>query len=155
MTSEEKIRLWSEKILPRLQIRGECLEWPGAQYPNGYGLISFAGKNLRVHRIALEASRGADLGLLMACHRCDNRLCCNPAHLFAGNHQDNMRDGVSKRRFAYGENHGRAKLTASQVRTIRLLHSLGATPTELARKFGMSRTPIRRLLKGTYWRYLK
>lgn len=48
------------------------------------------------------------------------------------------------------EKNGRAKLTIDQVTQIR---SLAATTTqsELARRFGIGRTQVRRILKGESW----
>ena len=32
------------------------------------------------------------------CHRCDERRCCNPDHLYLGSHAENMADMKAKRR---------------------------------------------------------
>ena len=59
------------------------------------------------------------------CHRCDNPPCCNPNHLFAGTHDENMRDMVKKGRSQHGENHSSRKLNGHQVIEIRQMYAGG------------------------------
>lgn len=74
-----------------------CWEWTGCLNSMGYGRTFFGGKHVYAHRVMLEAAKGP-LNGLHALHACDNPKCVNPAHLFAGTHQDNMRDMVRKGR---------------------------------------------------------
>jgi hypothetical protein len=75
--------------------------WPWiAGGRHGYGAFSIADRPYPAHRIALLMS-GAALGDdQLACHRCDNPPCCNPAHLFPGTNADNVADMWAKGRSA-------------------------------------------------------
>jgi hypothetical protein len=77
---------------------GGCWVWMASLDSKGYGQINLRGKIVRAHRhifglFGNSVPTGMDL-----CHRCDNRSCVNPAHLFVGSRQDNMDDAKSKGR---------------------------------------------------------
>ncbi|MGE3600513.1 MAG: HNH endonuclease, partial [Dehalococcoidia bacterium] len=88
--------------------------------------------------------RRADLVL----HTCHVPLCVNPDHLYRGSHARNMRDRNQARRQARGERHGHAKLTAAQVTAIR---AATGTPTEIGRRFGLSRSHVANIRAGRIW----
>lgn len=75
----------------------ECWLWAGAVGPGGYGRYRFHGVRSAAHRVAFEIANGRE-PYPFALHHCDNRLCCNPAHLWEGDHRANMRDMVAKGR---------------------------------------------------------
>lgn len=138
----------------------ECWPWQGATTPIGYGLFSpRAGHSIGAHRFAWESVCGPIPSGLFACHHCDNRVCCNVAHLFLGTAADNNHDAVRKGRARHyelppmhGEAHHQAKLTEAQVRVI--LSRTQETHAALAAEFRVSRGTIKAIRTGRSWRHL-
>ena len=141
----------------------ECWPWTASTAGGGYGQFGLrAGSCIPAHRFAWVATHGPILDGLWVLHRCDNRPCCNPAHLFLGTRQDNMDDMVAKRRhWAHrglpgnlGEQNGRAKLTAEQVREIRKRHADGESQSSIARDYPVGRIKVGQIVRGESWRHL-
>lgn len=78
----------------------ECWPWTGATNFKGYGDFSDRGQKRRAHRMTWELHYGPIPAGLFVLHRCDNRPCCNPNHLFLGTSSDNAWDRVKKGRQA-------------------------------------------------------
>ncbi len=126
----------------------ECWPWTGPRNDRGYGRIRcrpFIEKETYAHRLAYE-SRREPLGELFACHRCDNPICCNPAHIFPGTLQDNcddmMRKGRHRTNAPCGSRHYKAKLTDDQVRSIRKAKASGTKQADLARTFNITPSAV-------------
>ena len=98
-----------------------CIVWTGARIPAGYGSLSFRRKSQLTHRLAYELAHGPIPDGLCVLHRCDNRPCLNPDHLFLGTKGDNARDMTAKGRHPrqHGEAHSQARLTEAAVLAIR------------------------------------
>lgn len=88
------------------------------------------------------------------CHRCDNRLCVNPGHLFLGTRAENLGDMVRKGRSARGEKHRAAKLTSEQVHQIRAFTGDAKARQLLAASLGVSYATILDVQKRRSWRHL-
>jgi HNH endonuclease/Ribbon-helix-helix protein, copG family len=84
---------------------GGCHVWSGAQNGWGYGRLRRGARSARhssAHRVAWELKNGPVPDGLFVLHRCDNRACVNPDHLWLGTHSDNMRDMIAKGRHKIG-----------------------------------------------------
>jgi hypothetical protein len=79
-----------------------CWSWSGQMHRTGYALISMPADGRwrlrRAHRISWELHRGPIPEGLWVLHKCDNRICTNPDHLFLGDGADNMQDCAAKGR---------------------------------------------------------
>lgn len=129
----------------------ECWPWKDTLNHRGYGVFGRLGKQWRAHRVSYELHVGPIPEGMAICHRCDNRLCVNPKHLFVGSHADNVKDMVAKGRqrgAPRGLKNGNGKLSLEQVAAIRrspLHHAV------LGSMYGISRGHAYRIKHDDYY----
>ena len=131
-----------------------CWLWTGFICPSGYGEVSVSGKRVRAHRYSWMIHKGDIPESLLICHTCDVRKCVNPDHLFIGTPKENMEDMMKKGRHncGRGEKHGHAKLTWEKVDEIRHIYiTQKISQAELARKYNVSSTVIRKIIHNMTW----
>jgi hypothetical protein len=125
-----------------------CWEWNATIEKDGYGVFTHGrGQQIRAHRAAYEAAFGAVPAGVLVCHKCDNRKCINPDHLFLGSPADNTQDMVRKgrARIRRGTAHHNLKLTDDQIVIIRARRGNGESLKEIAADFGVSFQHVSRL----------
>lgn len=128
-----------------------CWEWQGADNNMGYGIY----RRKMTHRFAWEMFYGPIPRGLWVLHRCDNKVCVNPLHLFLGTAKDNVADMYSKgRQFRPdGEAHGMNKITEDQAREIiKLYRSGNYLQKEIAAMFGITQAHVSRFHRFSGWK---
>lgn len=142
-------RFWS-----KVQKTDGCWLWIGARDRKGYGVIGIgASKMFKAHRMSLELSGIPVPATDLVLHRCDVPGCVNPAHLFLGTTQDNVRDRHAKgrSRAAYGVTHAKAKLSDAGIKVIRRSPLSNA---ELAAIFQITASSISRIRSNKTWKHI-
>jgi hypothetical protein len=143
-----------------------CRLWQGALDKYGYGKkkVKYTAngpwETEKVHRWVLNQIRDVRLRPdQVVLHRCDNPSCYRVDHLKVGTIADNNADMLAKGRASkppvnvlHGEKHGMSKLTKAAVEVLWEMHEAGASQVEIAAALGVSRTTIRRVLRGLSWK---
>jgi len=136
----------------------ECIVWPHARFGDGYGRFRFHGKELSAHRAVLILVTGKDPADLEAAHdpeTCSDRGCINPRHLRWATHAENMDDIlIAGTRPTGGDAVFSNKVTEAQVHAIRAASAAGASSTEIAARFPISATQVRRIVRREQWGWL-
>lgn len=135
----------------------ECWNWTRGTNKTGYGSVRINGIKYVAHRVAyflivggiqLAAPKNKkESGFIL--HSCDNRLCCNPHHLFVGSYDDNNKDAKRKGRSsaAKGQDHPAAKLSNIQAVQLRRLFESGHSCKSLQGRFSISETAVYKVVK--------
>lgn len=130
-----------------------CWEWHACKssVTTGYASMSLNGKSRSLHRISFEVYHRPLVQGECVLHKCDNRLCINPSHLFAGSKGDNNRDRAEKGRSSQGESCHLSKLTEELAREI---HDAVGTYRGLGRKYGLNKGTIKQIKTEVTWKHL-
>lgn len=147
LSHQKKLDYYTDKT-------GDCWEWTGLLNDNGYGKIYINGKLESAHRIAWRLGRGGIKDNLHVLHKCDNRKCVNPDHLFLGTNNDNIRDKVNKNRQPHGEGVYCAKLNDGSVLEIKRRVANGESQTKLAEEYGVTQVAVGHVIGGRTWKHL-
>lgn len=154
MTGREKFWLYANK-----GESNDCWEWTGHLWSNGYGELCLFNRGYLAHRISYYLHYGELPSDLSVCHKCDNRKCVNPHHLFLGTAADNAKDMVAKGRCnpSRGEKGRQAFLTNIQVAEIKwLLLNTRMMHKDIASLYNIpNQNTVSRIKNGRRWSHIE
>lgn len=130
-----------------------CWEWTGWIHPKGYGVLPVGSDNkkIRAHRLSYERFVGPIPAGLFVLHRCDNRRCCCPQHLFLGDNAANQQDCVAKGRHNSQRGTYRRKITPAMALNIRIMYARGNHSMQgLANIYGVEHGTISGIVRGRF-----
>jgi len=150
------MKITKDRIENKVELVTEsgCWIWMGTTTTRGYGQIESDTKKYYAHRASYQAFVGEIPEGMNVCHRCDNRFCVNPSHLFLGTQKDNLQDMKRKGRSTIGEKNARSKLTEKQVQQIKNGLRSGLKEKYLANLYGVCRQSINNIKNGRVWNHV-
>ena len=136
-----------------VEVESGCWEWQAGMHGVGYGSCSakLGGGNYAHRAMFIASGRELPKGMYVL-HKCDNRKCINPDHLFLGTHLDNIKDMHAKGRASGGsmpgEKNPSVKFSDQEIQAIRGAYSAGLQKKVIEQKFQISETHYYRIIKG-------
>ena len=80
---------------------GNCWQWMASLTRDGYGYVKYKNRSHRAHRLSWFLHTGKHSHLCVL-HKCDNRSCVNPEHLYEGTKKQNSEDMIKRNRHYQG-----------------------------------------------------
>lgn len=140
-TEEDKNKFWSKvDILSK----DECWEWQAGINRDGYGNF-YCGTTVSASRTAWEITNGPIPEGKLCLHKCDNRKCVNPNHLYIGNYSDNNSDRERRNPGSAGRC---SSVGADGIAQIKKLRQSGMRYCDIAKLFPVSAEQISRICRG-------
>jgi len=147
-----------DRLLAQLDTSGECWLWTGACDQDGYGRMSYRGRNEKIHRIIWMAHEGPIPKGKVVRHDCDQPNCGWREHLRLGTQRENLQDRYNRGRYYAADGRatcGTPKLTPEQVQEIRARYVPRKVSTyQLAKEYGVDQTTIYQIVSGEKWKGL-
>jgi hypothetical protein len=107
---------WLEELEKHTDKSGDCWLWTGKRNENGYGVVK--SQHL-AHRLAWQIANNGQYPDRHVCHRCDNRRCVNPKHLYLGTPRMNTADQIRRGRLVLPTKNSHRTVLAIQRRQVR------------------------------------
>ena len=154
----------AKNLMSRIErTEDDCWRWTKTIGTTGYGFSYLHGRPIKTHRLSYLLFRGPLIPGMFICHKCDNKWCVNPGHLYQGTVKDNVRDAQARGQmkiakpkpgYAMGEKHCCAKLNNESAKKIIELRRSGFQYKEIAKELGVHLVTVADVIKGKTWKHI-
>lgn len=120
-----------------------CHEWQSTLHRDGYGKFWHETGQVQAHRMSYQIHHGEVPDGMWVLHRCDNRKCVNPEHLYLGDAKQNAQDMHNRGRAV-----GRLVYGVEAVERARQLYAEGRSQQSIADELGIHQTTISKYIRG-------
>ena len=153
-TEEEKMIRYLKMFEEKVERKDGCWGWNSFIDSTGSGQIGSRNHIISAYRLSWLIHKGSIPKGLMVLHKCHNRACTNPAHLYTGTAKDNTRDMLIAERGKFNQQSSkRTKLTLDQAKEIKLLLAITElSQYEIAKKFNVGRGTVQDIKRNKMWR---
>lgn len=141
-------------FLERVIQKEGCWDWKGVIHMDGYARLKTFKRNIGAHVFSWMLYKGEIPYKKCVLHKCDNKKCSNPDHLFLGSPADNSKDMVKKNRQAKG-NSAKSILTENEVRIIKNRLKNRETSYSISKDFPVNMSTIYSIEYGKSWKHIK
>lgn len=108
-----------------------CWIWKGSYLKTGYGVFHIVNgsekKHVRANRYSWMHFRREDPKEALVLHKCDNKACVNPEHLYLGDKRQNTKDAIERGQHKTGEHCSNWICMDGLLDRIRDLRRMGTT----------------------------
>jgi hypothetical protein len=139
-----------------------CWNWNGSEESNTYGRCRYKGNFCLSHRVSYLLYVGPITKGLKVLHKCNNKKCVNPEHLYLGTAYDNVQDSIDAGThfslnhsdlsdFKSGENHPLAKLNNEDVICIKKMLRDNIDKKLICRIYKIGKSTLQNIFSGKTW----
>ena len=134
-----------------------CWDWKGKFEKLGYSKMSCRSSlgARHAHRASYLIHIGEIPINLQVNHRCNNRKCSNPDHLYLGTQKQNIDDVINSDHQAKGSKNGNSKLKENQVVEIKKLIDKGVSSYKIGNIHGVTGACILNIKNGKTWKHVE
>lgn len=152
-TPEQKMEKYRQMFEEHVVRQEGCWGWKSFLDNGGAGKIGSRDHAISAYRASWILHMGKIPEALSVLHKCHNRACTNPDHLYLGTAKDNYDDMVNAGRRKASKQHAKsAKLNREKAKEVKRRLLNGESQYSIARFFEVSRGTIQDIHRGKSWK---